>query len=114
MSDETNKAARSIQDVDRVIHEPARLMIITILYALESADFLYLQRETELSKGNLSSHLARLEEVGYLQIEKTYRGKIPLTLCSLTSKGRQAFERYQQQLKDFVQRIPPTHQRKST
>ena len=92
----------SLTNVDRLIHEPARLMIVAILYAVESADFLYLQRETELTKGNLSSHLSKLEQAGYADIEKTYRGKIPLTVCRLTDEGRQAFEIYRQQLKDFV------------
>ena len=91
-----------LTNVDRLIHEPARLMIVAILYAVESADFLYLHRETELTKGNLSSHLSKLEGAGYVDIEKTYRGKIPLTICRLTDKGRQAFENYRQQLKDFV------------
>ncbi|MCJ7657699.1 MAG: transcriptional regulator [Anaerolineales bacterium] len=92
----------SLTNVDRLIHEPARLMIVAILYAVENADFLYLQRETELTKGNLSSHLSKLESACYVEIEKTYRGKIPLTVCRLTDKGRQAFEDYRQQLKDFV------------
>jgi DNA-binding MarR family transcriptional regulator len=94
---------RDFTTVDRLIHEPARFVIVAILDAVESADFLYLQRETSLTKGNLSSHLAKLEEAGYVQIEKTYRGKIPLTLCRLTSTGRKAFAGYRQQLKRFVQ-----------
>jgi len=92
----------NLTNFDRLIHEPARLMIVAILYAVESADFLYLQRETELTKGNLSSHLSKLEQADYADIEKTYRGKIPLTVCRLTDKGRQAFVDYRQQLKDFV------------
>lgn len=93
---------RNLVDVDRLIHEPARMMIVAILYSVESADFLYLQKETGLTKGNLSSHLARLEEAGYLKIEKTYRGKIPLTICRLTETGRKAFEEYRRRLKQFV------------
>jgi DNA-binding MarR family transcriptional regulator len=93
---------RALADVDRLIHEPARTMIIAILYNLESADFLYLQREAGLTKGNLSAHLTKLEEAGYVSIEKTFRGKIPLTLCSLTEKGRIAFETYRQKLREFV------------
>jgi DNA-binding MarR family transcriptional regulator len=92
---------RALADVDRVIHEPARTMITAILYNLESADFLYLQREAGLTKGNLSAHLSKLEEAGYVRIAKTFRGKIPLTLCSLTDNGRQAFEAYRQKLKQF-------------
>jgi DNA-binding transcriptional ArsR family regulator len=94
---------REIANVDRVIHEPARLVIVAILDAVDTADFLYLQRETELTKGNLSSHLAKLEEAGYVRIEKTYRGRIPLTLCKLSDAGRRAFEAYRRQLKYFVQ-----------
>jgi DNA-binding MarR family transcriptional regulator len=93
---------RALADVDRVIHEPARTMIVAILYNLESADFLYLQRETGLTKGNLSAHLTKLENAGYLQIEKTFRGKIPLTLCALTESGRIAFDGYRQKLRAFV------------
>ena len=93
---------RALADVNRVIHEPARTMIVAILYNLESADFLYLQREAGLTKGNLSAHLAKLEEAGYIQIEKTFRGKIPLTLCALTDSGRKAFEGYRQKLKKFI------------
>jgi DNA-binding MarR family transcriptional regulator len=81
---------RALADVDRMIHEPARTMIIAILYSLESADFLYLQRETGLTKGNLSAHLSKLEGAGYVQIEKTFRGKIPLILCMLIRSGRKA------------------------
>ena len=93
---------RNLVEIDRLIHEPARLMIVAILYAVESADFLYLKRETELTKGNLSSHLSRLEEAGYVNIEKTYKGKIPLTICNLTDKGRKAFEDYRKQMKLMV------------
>ncbi len=94
--------ARSLVEVDRLIHEPARLMLVAILSVVESADFLYLQRETGLTKGNLSSHIARLEEAGYLTVEKTYRGKIPLTICRLTEAGKKAYEDYRKWLKQFV------------
>ncbi len=93
---------RALAEVDRVIHEPARTMIVAILYNLESADFLYLQREAGLTKGNLSAHLTKLEEASYIKIEKSFRGKIPLTLCSLTENGRKAFEAYRQKLKQFI------------
>ena len=94
---------RILVEVDRIIHEPARLMIVAILSAVESADFLYLQRETGLTKGNLSSHLAKLEETGYVEIEKTYRGKLPLTVCRLTKTGQAAFKDYRKCLKKFVE-----------
>jgi DNA-binding MarR family transcriptional regulator len=97
-----NLVIRQAAGLDRLIHEPARLMIVSLLYAVEKADFLYLLNETGLTKGNLSAHLSRLEEAGYVNIEKTYRGKLPLTLISLTSTGREAFETYRRQLEKIV------------
>jgi len=75
---------------------------MTVLYAAESADFLYLLRETGLSKGNLSSHLSKLEGTGYIAIDKTFRGKVPLTVCRLTEDGCSAFRRYRAYLKKVV------------
>jgi DNA-binding HxlR family transcriptional regulator len=85
---------QELGSLDRVIHEPARLMIVTVLYAVAEADFLYLQNECGLTQGNLSSHLSRLEEERYVLVKKTFKGKYPLTVCGLTQKGRQAFEEY--------------------
>lgn len=103
--DNVARIARSIANVNRMVHEPARLMILSILSIVKEADFLYLQNETQLSKGNLSSHLSKLEEAGYISIEKTYRGKIPLTLCSLTETGRQEFDLYCLQMKNFTETV---------
>ena len=89
---------RAISELDRIIHEPGRLMILALLAALKECDFLYLLNETEMNKGNLSSHLTRLEEAGYVQIEKTYRGKVPQTLVRLTERGRAAFNGYRKGL----------------
>jgi len=100
-----NEDARSITDLDRLIHEPARLAIMSILFAAEEADFLFLLREAGLTKGNLSAHLTRLEEAGYVKIEKTFRGKLPQTICRLTPAGREAFEGYRKQLKSFLANI---------
>lgn len=86
-------------ELDRVIHEPARLQIVALLAGVAEADFLWLLRESQLTKGNLSSHLARLEEAGYVAVEKTFRGKIPLTLLRLTDAGRAAFEGYKRAMK---------------
>jgi DNA-binding transcriptional ArsR family regulator len=97
---------RSMIDIDRIIHEPARLIIVAILYAVESADFLYLLRETGLTKGNLSSHLSRLEDTGYVDIEKTFQGKIPRTICHLTDRGRAAFDDYRERLKRAIDTMP--------
>ena len=77
-------------------------MILAVLAGVQSADFLYLQRETGLTNGNLSVHLSKLEEAGYIAVEKIYRGKLPMTLCRMTEEGQQAFENYRKQLKQFV------------
>jgi DNA-binding transcriptional ArsR family regulator len=94
-----NPQIQSISELDRVIHEPGRLMIAALLFAVEKADFLYLLHETGMNKGTLSSHLSRLEEAGYVEVKKTYRGKVPLTLLHLTAAGRKAFEEYRRKLK---------------
>ncbi len=93
---------RRVTELDRLIHEPARLLIVTILSSVASADFLFLQRETGLTKGNLSAHLSKLEEAGYVKIEKTFKGKLPVTICKLTSAGQKALKAYRQQLQDFI------------
>jgi DNA-binding MarR family transcriptional regulator len=84
--------------LDRLVHEPARLAILTALSACRSADFLYLQRLTGLSKGNLSSHLSKLEGGGLVKIGKGYAGKIPTTALSLTRQGRAEIERHWRRL----------------
>jgi DNA-binding transcriptional ArsR family regulator len=93
---------KSLTEVDRVIHEPARLLIVTLLSAVKEADFLYMQRESGLTKGNLSSHLLKLEQAGYIEIQKTFRGKIPLTLLCLTRPGRVALENYKKKMKNLL------------
>ena len=91
-----------MSELDRVIHEPARLLIVALLHGVKEADFLYLMRESELTKGNLSSHLAKLEQAGYVEIEKTYRGKVPLTIVRLSRAGRSAFETYRKSLSGLL------------
>jgi len=93
---------RRVTELDRLIHEPARLLIVTILSTVESADFLFLQRETGLTKGNLSAHLSKLEDAGYVKIQKTFKGKLPLTVCKLTPAGTKAFTQYREQLQSFM------------
>ena len=87
-----------IAEIDRLVHEPARLMILTILYVVESADFLYLMRQTGLTRGNLSSHLSKLEVAGYVNVQKEFVDKIPRTLLRLTDQGREAFQIYRQDM----------------
>ena len=94
---------RRVTELDRLIHEPARLLIVTILSTVESADFLFLQRETGLTKGNLSAHLSKLEDAGYVKIQKTFQGKLPLTICKLTAAGTKAVSLYRQQMQSFME-----------
>jgi len=93
-----------MNDLDRVIHEPARLLIVALLAGVKEADFLWVQRESALTKGNLSSHLAKLEETGYVEVEKTYRGRIPLTLLRLTRQGRAAFDAYKRNMNGLLRK----------
>lgn len=93
-----------MSDLDRVIHEPARLQIVALLSGVQEADFLWLLNESGLTKGNLSSHLARLEEAGYVEVEKTFRGKVPLTVLRLARPGRAAFEQYRKRMHGLLAR----------
>jgi DNA-binding MarR family transcriptional regulator len=87
------------------VHEPARLMVLANLYVLESADFTFLMNQTGLTWGNLSSHLSKLEEAGYVQIDKSFVNKKPQTMLSLTEEGRSAFQNYRRQMQQFMQGI---------
>ncbi len=89
---------RNLSELDRVIHEPARLLLVALLSSVDTADFLFLLKESRLTKGNLSVHLTRLEEAGYLTVKKSFRGKIPHTEFRLTAKGKTAFDDYREQL----------------
>jgi len=93
-----NPQIRVVAQLDRLVHEPVRLMILMILQGAGEADFLYLQREGGFTQGNLSSHLLKLEEAGYVEIEKKFKGKRPLTVCRLTPKGEAALSGYSRRL----------------
>jgi len=95
-----------LANIDRVIHAPARLMMMTYLYVVESVDFIFLMRLTGLTWGNLSSHLSKLEEAAYVNIEKKFIQKKSHTMVSLTDKGRQAFKEYKQGLLQVLMDLP--------
>ena len=95
-----------LADIDRVVHAPARLMILTYLYVVESAEFIFLMRLTGLTWGNLSSHLSKLEEAGYVAIEKEFLGKKPRTMIRLTDRGREAFRAYKQRMQQVLEELP--------
>ncbi len=92
--------------IDKIIHEPARLMLMAYLYVIESADFLFLERQTKLTRGNLSSHMSKLEDAEYVQVQKEFIDKIPRTLFSLTDKGRKAFQDYRKNMKHIFDDLP--------
>ena len=95
-----------LANIDRTIHAPARLMMMTYLYVVESVDFIFLMRLTGLTWGNLSSHLSTLEEAEYVHIEKQFVQKKSHTMVSLTEKGRQAFREYKQSLLQVLNDLP--------
>jgi DNA-binding HxlR family transcriptional regulator len=90
--------------LDPVIHSQLRLAVLSILISARQADFNYLKKTTEATDGNLSTHLAKLEEAGYIRIKKSFQGRKPLTECSLTEKGRAAFSAYLRALESY---LPP-------
>lgn len=89
-------------ELDRLIHEPARLVLLSNLYVIEEADFLYLSRQTGLTAGNISSHMSKLEAAGYVQVEKAFVGKKPRTVYRMTTRGRKAFERHKTRLASML------------
>lgn len=93
-------------DLDQVIHAPARLMILAYLYVVESADYVYLMRLTKLSWGNLATHLTKLEEAGYISIEKEFQGKKPHSTIRLTPEGRESFKSYKRKMQQILDDLP--------
>ncbi len=95
-----------IQDINRLIHEPSRLMIMAQLYVVQSADFLFLQNQTQMTPGNLSAHLSKLEDAGYVEITKEFLDRKPHTALALTKKGRDAFKQYRKNIKQIAEKLP--------
>ena len=103
---ERDGEGRFVRQVDRVIHEPARFNIMAYLFVVQSADFTFLQTQTGLTWGNLSSHINRLEVAGYVAVEKDFLGKKPHTMLHLTDKGRIAFVEYRNHMKQVLENLP--------
>ena len=85
-------------ELDQIIHAPSRLNIITNLYVVESADFIFLRNLTGLTWGNLSAHISKLENAGYVEIEKTIVNKKTHSIARLTPEGRSAFDEYKEKM----------------
>jgi DNA-binding transcriptional ArsR family regulator len=88
--------------IDKLVHEPARLVILSYLAFATSADFVFLMNETGLTKGNLSSHMSKLEDAGYVEVRKQFVGKIPQTQYSLTTVGRDAYNAYRDKMNGII------------
>ena len=89
-------------EIDKVVHEPARLMLLSILYVIDSADFVFLLNQTGLTRGNFSTHMSKLEEAKYIQVDKEFVEKRPETALSITTEGRAALETYREQMKTIL------------
>ena len=94
----TRTPSDELNAVDRVVHEPVRLAILTALSACERAEYLYLQRLTGCTLGNLANHVRRLADAGFVEIEKGYVGNVPQTTAAITHEGRQAIDAYWNQM----------------
>ena len=106
MSEKKGGEFGSVPDLDPVVHAPARLAILGILYVVEIADFVFLMRRTGLTRGNLSTHLSKLEAAGYISIEKKFVERMPRTLLRLTKEGREALRKYRRQMSQALGELP--------
>ncbi len=100
-----DKGLGTIANLDRVVHSPARLMILAYLAAVDSADFIFLMNQVGLTRGNLSSHLNTLEEAGYVSITKEFVEKVPRTLIRLTDTGQEAIQTYREQMRTVIEEL---------
>lgn len=90
------------KELDPLLHSQLRLAIMSLLISVESAEFTWLKDKTQSTAGNLSVQLDKLSEAGYITIDKSFRGKKPVTSCRVTKKGIKAFEEYVNSLKDYI------------
>jgi DNA-binding MarR family transcriptional regulator len=95
-----------LADIDQVVHASARLMILSYLYVVDSVDYVFLVRLTGLTWGNLSTHLTRLEQAGYVEIAKEFRDKKPHSVVHLTDAGRAAFREYKKSMQQVLDDLP--------
>jgi DNA-binding MarR family transcriptional regulator len=96
----------SDDQIDRLIHEPARLTLMTQLSVVDEADFVFLQRRTGMTPGNMSAHVGKLVKAGYVEVTKTFADNRPRTIYSLTGSGRHAFESYLIRMRSLLDAAP--------
>lgn len=105
MNEASDNTRQPIHEIDRTIHAPARLLIMAQLAVIESADFTFLMNQTELTRGNLSTHLSKLEEAGYISITKEFVNKMPRTLIRLSDEGKEALKKYSDTMQQVINSI---------
>ncbi len=99
---DTPKESRFQTDLDKVIHVPSRLIILSYLYVVKNADLIFFKIKTDLTWGNLSTHASKLEEAGYINIIKSFRGKKPVTILEITEEGQKAFKEYKNRMQELL------------
>jgi DNA-binding MarR family transcriptional regulator len=92
------------KELDPLLHSQLRLGVMSLLISMEAAEFTFLKEKTNSTAGNLSVQLDKLSQAGYIAIEKSFKGKKPLTTCKITRKGIKAFEEYVNNLKDYIKK----------
>ena len=106
MSEEEIQKDLDLSKIDKIIHEPIRLSILAHLYVLDSADALFLKNQIGLTWGNFSTHLKRLEEAEYIEVQKEFVDRKPVTSYRLTQLGREAFQQYRERMSGFLKELP--------
>jgi DNA-binding MarR family transcriptional regulator len=106
MENKEGKEGGAPAELDRLIHEPARLKLMALLFVVNKADFTFLMSQTGLSWGNLSSHMSKLEKAGYIGVDKSFVKRRPRTMLKLTAKGRTAFQAYRQHMQMLLDSLP--------
>jgi len=91
-----------LKKLDPILHSELRLAVMSLLISLTKAEFTYLKEQTNATAGNLSVQITKLEDVGYITVEKGYKGKMPQTICTISKKGILAFEQYVNDLKEYL------------
>ena len=89
--------------LDPLLHAELRLAVMSLLIGAEEAEFPYIKEQTGATAGNLSVQIDKLSAAGYIEVEKTFKGKKPCTICRITNTGRQAFEDYIEALKSYLE-----------
>ena len=106
MSEEETQKDLDLSNIDKIIHEPVRLSVLAHLYVLDSADALFLKNQIGLTWGNFSTHLKRLEDAGYIEVQKEFVDRKPVTSYRLSPQGREAFQQYRERMSIFLEELP--------